>query len=104
MKSTFLSLAISASGVAAGRFSTFVDGPQGWPQAIGLNTTQVADHGSLFVDTEVKKRDTAAPNRIQLTPRLPHIPNSKSTKLRYGPYTVPGAWVYVYLAAVFYSG
>jgi hypothetical protein len=95
MKSTFLTLAISASGVAAGRFSTFVDGPHGWPQAIGLNTTKVSDHGNLFVNPAIKKRDWFAPNRVTLTPRLPHIPSSKSVKLRYGPYTVPGAWMYI---------
>jgi len=93
MKSTFLTLAVSATNVAAVKF---ISGPEGWPQALGFNTTDAEAFGDLYAIPAKVKRDAAAlPTRVELKNRNPHIPGAKSVKLRYGPYTVPGARTYV---------
>jgi hypothetical protein len=92
MKSSVIAaLAISAANVAAHKF---VSGPDQWAPAMGFNVVEPEEAGVEFLP--LKKRDGAAlaPKKQELKTRNPHIPNSKTIKIRYGPYTVPGARVY----------
>jgi len=81
--STLFTLATSANIAAAIKF---IDGPQDWYQAVGFNVTQ--KHDSELPHLMAR---AVAPKRQDLKTRNPHIPNSKTVKMRYGPYTVPGA-------------
>ena len=72
----------------------FISGPERWAQVKGFNYTLPEEHGTLFDGPKISKR-TALPRKVTLTPRVPHIAGSKSMKIRYGPYTVPGVVVYV---------
>ncbi|KAF2436265.1 hypothetical protein EJ08DRAFT_692141 [Tothia fuscella] len=87
--SALVALAAAAVNVAAIKY---VSGPDKWPEAMQFETVSMEDAGIPLV-----KRDADAvdlPPKIQTMPtRNPHIPNSKTVKIRYGPYTVPGARV-----------
>ena len=64
----------------------FISGPDGWASAIGFNATeQTWDE----INQPPYVARFAAPKRQEIKARNPHIPGSKSVKLRYGPYTVP---------------
>jgi hypothetical protein len=96
MKTTTLfTLAISAANVTTA--VKFITAPQGWAEAVGFNVTSPEDAGIL----PIRLRSRAvAPNRQEIKTRNPHIRNSKTVKIRYGPYSVPGARVYELLHAL----
>jgi hypothetical protein len=81
---SFALLALSASNVA--NAVKFISGPEGWPTALGFNTTE-----QTWDDVQLPPQviRAAAPKRMELKTRAPNIPGSKSVKIRYGPYTVP---------------
>jgi hypothetical protein len=90
MKNTaFLALALSAAANVASAIK-FVDAPEGWPQAVGFNPIPLEEAGLPKVRRVAR---AVAPKRQEIPTRNPHIPNSKTVKIRYGPYTVPGARV-----------
>lgn len=93
---TLFSLAASAALTNAVKF---VSGPEGWPEAIGFKTTNAEDHGDMFLPPKIKARQSIS-RKVEMKTRNPHIPNSKTVKIRYGPYTVPGGKVYVLEALV----
>ncbi|KAF2665746.1 hypothetical protein BT63DRAFT_417281 [Microthyrium microscopicum] len=84
MKSLILSLAVAANVASA---TKFVSAPEGWTQSLNLKTKVTYDIPRL------SSRDVLPPKIQQLKSRNPHIPGSKTVKVRYGPYTVPGARV-----------
>jgi hypothetical protein len=88
MKTTILSLALTAANVS--QAVKFVNGPDGWSNSLGFKTYEQEDNLAGIVERVGR---AVAPKRQELKNRLPHIPNAKSVKIRYGPYTVPGARV-----------
>lgn len=91
MKSNALLLSfLSAANVA---FAVkFISGPEGWPAAIKINTTEQTWEDVQAAPGVIR---AAAPKRMTMKSRVSHIPNAKSVKIRYGPYTVPAPKVYV---------
>jgi hypothetical protein len=85
MKSStfFISILSAADIVTAVKFLV---GPPGWAQSIGINVTEPEDHPQL----RARQSRAASGSKIVLKNRNPHIPNSKSVKVRYGPFTVQG--------------
>jgi hypothetical protein len=81
--STLFILAVSVNAAAAFKF---IDGPRDWYSAVGFDVTQKHDHELPHLMARV-----VTPKRQDMKTRNPHIPNSKTVKIRYGPYTVPGA-------------
>lgn len=77
---SFLSAANVASAVK------FISGPEGWPSAIKINTTEQTWEDIQLPEHVIR---AAAPKRSEMKSRVTHIPGSKSIKIRYGPYTVP---------------
>jgi hypothetical protein len=89
MKTTALVLlALSASDVATA--IKFIAGPEGWAQSLGFNSTDQPWDDIKFPPTVMR---ALAPKRQQMNSRVPTVPNSKTVKLRYGPYTVPAPMV-----------
>jgi hypothetical protein len=84
-------VAISATNVALA--VKFVSAPDGWAQSLGFNTTEIKEKRAVSPQHVTR---ALAPKRQQLKTRNPHIPNAKTIKIRYGPYTVPGARTYVH--------
>jgi hypothetical protein len=95
MKITFFTLALSAANIA--QAVKFVSGPEGWTESLGFKTYQQEDD---FAGITERVGRAVVPKRQELKNRNPHIPNAKSVKIRYGPYSVPGARVYVSMVAV----
>lgn len=92
MKTTLLVALAAAANVASA--VQFVDAPEGWAKLKGFETTPFEESGIQTVRRAA--RDVRiAPKRQEIPTRNPHIANSKTVKIRYGPYTVPGARVYV---------
>jgi hypothetical protein len=81
--STLIALSLSATANAV----KYVSGPAPWINAVGFNVSSV--------EQPIVKRSAGAlaPKRQELKNRNPHIPGSKTVKLRYGPYNVPGGVV-----------
>ena len=99
--STFFAFAASVSEVV--NAVKFVSGPEGWAELKGFNTTSTLEHKELFAAPNIGKR-AALPRKVELKSRIAHIPNSKTIKIRYGPYTVPGGRVYVAIFSLAVSG
>jgi hypothetical protein len=87
--STLITLTLSAAVNVASAVQ-FVDGPVGWPQALGFKSIPLEQAGLPKVRRAAR---AVAPKRQEIKTRNPHIPGSKTIKIRYGPYTVPGARV-----------
>jgi hypothetical protein len=88
--STLFLTIISTADVAVA--VKFLIGPSGWAQSIGLNVTEPEgqpEYRDRRVDGE------ASAERVLLKSRNPNIPNSKTVKLRYGPFTIGGGGAYV---------
>jgi len=83
---TLFTTLISAANIAAAE--KFVIGPEGWSQTLGYNLTEVEDNQKL--SARQAKTAIASGNKSVLKSRLPNIPNAKSVKVRYGPFTVRG--------------
>jgi hypothetical protein len=79
---TFVSLALAAAGVTDA--IKFVSGPEGWSESLNFNITQTVYPRRL-------RTRAVVPDKQELKNRNPHIPGAKTTKIRYGPYRVPGA-------------
>lgn len=85
MKTNALLLSLlSAANVASA--VKFISGPEGWPAAIKINTTEQSWEDVQAAPGVIK---AAQPKRMVMKSRVTHIPNAKSVKIRYGPYTVP---------------
>ena len=83
MKATTLFLTIlSAADISAAE--KFLAGPPGWAQSIGINVTEPEYH--ILSARQAKGQGL----KTELKNRTPHIKNSKSVKIRYGPFTVKG--------------
>jgi hypothetical protein len=80
---TLLSVADFAAAIK------FVIGPPGWAQGLGFNVTEQPEEHQL------KARQASGGGKTVLKNRLPNIPNAKSVKVRYGPFTVQGGGAYV---------
>jgi hypothetical protein len=92
--SSLTALVVSATNVATA--VRFISGPGDWIKGVGFNTSRPEDHGTLFDPPKIAARDAfALPLQVELKNRNPHVPGSKSVKVRYGPFTVPGGKVYV---------
>jgi hypothetical protein len=91
MKSfTLFSIAFVANIASAVKF---VNGPETWVQSSQFKTSDappVIAHAYKRSANRLNTRATA-PSMQQMKSRTPHIANSKTVKLRYGPYHVPGA-------------
>jgi hypothetical protein len=87
--SAILALALSAAVNVASAVK-YVDAPEGWPQAVGFDPISMEEAAIPKVRRAVR---AVAPKRQEIPTRNPHIPGSKTVKIRYGPYTVPGARV-----------
>jgi hypothetical protein len=91
--SEVLTIAVAAANVASA--SKFLSGPGDWVEAVGFKAEE-----QKLTSHDIRRRQTnraVAPKRQDMKTRNPHIPNSKTVKIRYGPYTVPGARAYVFL-------
>lgn len=89
MKNHVLLLSLlSAANVASA--VKFISGPEGWPEAIKINTTE-----QTWPDVQAGPGviRAAPPKRMVMKSRITHIPNVKSVKIRYGPYSVPAPMV-----------
>ncbi|QDS77070.1 hypothetical protein FKW77_007229 [Venturia effusa] len=64
----------------------FISGPEGWPAAIKINTTEQTWEDVQPAPGVIR---AAAPKRMVMKSRISHIPGAKTVKIRYGPYTVP---------------
>jgi len=84
MKSTLVSLALSAANVA--NAVKFITGPEGWAPLTLYNATEPTWDE---IPTNMRFSRALAPKRQQLKQRVTRVPSSKSVKIRYGPYTVP---------------
>jgi hypothetical protein len=85
MKNNALVLSLlSVSNVATA--VKFMSGPEGWPAAIGFNTSE-QHWDDIQWPPQVMR--AAAPKKQEMKSRAPNVPGSKSVKIRYGPYTVP---------------
>ena len=62
----------------------FIVGPQGWGQSMGFNVTDLEENPQL------QARQLGGSGKMVLKDRNPHIPNAKTVKVRYGPFTVQG--------------
>lgn len=80
---TFLLAATSAVNLVTA--VQFVSAPEGWAES--LNFT-VEEHFPKYVSREARAV-TIAPKVQPLPARVKRIPNSKTVKIRYGPYNVP---------------
>jgi hypothetical protein len=89
MKTTLFALALSAVANVASAVQ-YVDAPEGWPQAVGFNPTPLEEAGIPKIKRVAR---AVAPKKQEMKTRVPHVPGSKTVKIRYGPYTVPGARV-----------
>jgi hypothetical protein len=90
--SALIALVVSATDIATA--IKYVSAPLGWAQSVGYNTTQYEPQGGPMPEVVLR---AAAPKRQELKTRNAHIANSKTVKIRYGPYTVPGAKTYAIL-------
>jgi hypothetical protein len=81
MKTSTLLLSIISTAAA----EKFLVGPPGWAQSIGINTTE-PEHSRL----QARQGKAANGLKVVLKNRTPHVLNSKSVKIRYGPFTVRG--------------
>ncbi|TID20324.1 hypothetical protein E2P81_ATG07626 [Venturia nashicola] len=89
MKSNAILLSLlSAADVASA--VKFVSGPEGWPAAMRFNTTEQTWEDVQSGPGVIR---APAPKRMVMKSRVTHIPNVKSVKIRYGPYTVPAPMV-----------
>lgn len=68
----------------------FIVGPPGWAQTLGLNLTEAQDYSKLAA-RQAKQAGVDTAGKTVLAPRMTHIPNSKTVKIRYGPFNVRGA-------------
>jgi len=84
----FLSLASSAFNAV--NAVKFVSGPNGWAPAMGFNGSNPTWDDVEPID-RVSRFTNLAPSRQEMKPRISRVPGSKTVKLRYGPYTVPGS-------------
>jgi hypothetical protein len=89
MKATTLFLTI-LSAADIGAAEKFLVGPPGWAQSIGINVTEPEGHSRLTA-----RQARASGSKTVLKNRTPHIKNSKSVKVRYGPFTIKGGGPYV---------
>jgi hypothetical protein len=89
--SALVALAISAANVA--NAIKYIDAPVGWPQAVGFNATPYEETDLYKTRRRVARNTALPPKRQDMKTRNPHIPGSKTIKIRYGPYMVPGARV-----------
>jgi len=78
--STFILTITSAANLAAA--VKFALGPPGWAESLGYNVTEVPQQSRL--------RARQAGGKTVIKNRLPNVPNAKSVKVRYGPFTVNG--------------
>jgi hypothetical protein len=85
---TFLLVAASAANIVTA--IKFVSAPEGWAESLNF-TTREADF-SKYVKREARAV-AVTPKRQELKARNPKIAGAKTVKIRYGPYTVPGARV-----------
>lgn len=85
---TLLLTILSAADIAAAE--KFLIGPPGWAQSIGINTTEPEDYHILSA-----RQAKGQGMKTVLKNRTPHIKNSKSVKVRYGPFTIRGGGAYV---------
>lgn len=81
---TFFLAAASAVNLATA--VKFVSAPEGWSES--LNFTVREEDFSKYIKREARAV-TLAPKTQQLTARVKRIANSKTVKIRYGPYNVP---------------
>ena len=79
--STVFTTVLSAGDLAAA--VKILIGPEGWAQSIGFNTTDIEA-------PKLEGRQATAQRTTVLKTRNPNIPNSKTVKVRYGPFTVSG--------------
>jgi len=81
---TLVSLALSATNVATA--VKFISGPEGWAESIGFKPQE-----QTWDDIKPNRLSARAvqPARQELKARVTGLKNSKSVKLRYGPFTVP---------------
>jgi hypothetical protein len=91
MKASLFLAILSAAEFAIAE--KFVVGPPGWAQTIGLNVTEREEHRLAARQAKGKGTKTVLKNRT------PHIKNSKSVKIRYGPFTIRGGGAYVHSRA-----
>jgi hypothetical protein len=92
MKATTLFLTI-LSAADIGAAEKFLVGPPGWAQSIGINVTEPEYHPRLAARQARQAKSSGA--KTVLKNRTPHIKNSKSVKIRYGPFTIKGGGAYV---------
>lgn len=85
---TLFTALISTASIAAAE--KFVVGPEGWSQTLGYNLTELEDHPQLAARQAKGASGASGVGRTVLKSRVPYIPNSKSVKVRYGPFTVRG--------------
>lgn len=93
MKPALLALAASAASVSAVKF---VNGPTGWSSSVGFQTDKIDERQWDQRAKLAKREENAGPlaaKRQEMKNRNPHIPGAKTVKIRYGPYSVPGAKV-----------
>lgn len=81
---TFLLAAVSAINLVTA--VKFVSAPEGWSES--LNFTVRDEDFSKYVRREARAV-ALAPKKVELKARVAKIANSKTVKIRYGPYTVP---------------
>jgi hypothetical protein len=90
--STLFSLAFVVNIASAVKF---VNGPSEWIESSRFNKSHVPEVVSRAYKRSENRHEArskvTAPAMQQLKSRTPHIPGSKTVKLRYGPYHVPGA-------------
>jgi hypothetical protein len=77
--STLFTTIVSVADIATA--VKFTIGPEGWAQSIGYNVT----------DLEAPKLEARqVGGKTVLKNRNPNVPNAKTVKVRYGPFTVGG--------------
>ncbi|QDS75297.1 hypothetical protein FKW77_001278 [Venturia effusa] len=81
---TFLLAAASAADLVAG--VKFVSAPEGWSES--LNFTVRDEDFAKYIKRDARSA-TLTPKIQPLTARVKRIANSKTVKIRYGPYNVP---------------
>lgn len=91
MKTSTLVTLVSAVNIAAA--TQFISGPEEWASSNPLWNVVKEKRDPEFSPRHILESRQTMPAVQQLKNRNPHIPNAKSVKVRYGPYTVPGARV-----------
>lgn len=88
--STIVTTIISAADIATA--AKFAVGPPGWAQSMGFNVTDLESPPQL----RARQAWNSAAQPVAQPNRNPHIPNAKTVKLRYGPFTIRGGGKYVF--------